>query len=248
MMHKAEAIVIRTVDYGESNKILTLFTREAGKIGVMARGAKKPKSRLSAISQLFTYGQYLFQQSSGLGTLNQGEILTSFRNIRNDLFSTSYAAYIVELLDKLTEEKRPNPFLFELLFQSLNALNEGKDPEVIRFIFELKMLPVAGITPEINRCVKCKSTEGKYEFSVKEGGFLCHRCLVNDPYHIPIKKKTAELIRLFYHFDLQRLGNISLKQETKEEIKKVLDEYYEAYSGVYLKSKRFLNQLEKFNP
>ncbi|MCA0986080.1 DNA repair protein RecO [Guptibacillus algicola] len=246
MLKKVEGIVIRTVDYGETNKIITLYTRETGKVGVMARGAKKPKSRLSAVSQLFVYGHYLYQHTSGLGDLNQGEAIDSFRSIRNDLFLTSYAAYAVELVDKLTEDKKPNPYLFETLYQVMHALDEEKDPEVVLFIFELKMLSVAGINPQLRCCVNCGLDTGKFEFSIREGGFLCHRCLSIDPYHIPLKKRTAELLHLFAHMDLARLGNISLKSETKKEIRDVLNQYFDAYSGLYLKSKRFLEQLDRF--
>ena len=79
MLQKCEGIVLRTTDYGETNKIVTLYTREWGKIGVMARGAKKPKSRLSAITQPFTYGYFLLQKGSGLGNLQQGEIIAPLR-------------------------------------------------------------------------------------------------------------------------------------------------------------------------
>ena len=79
MLQKCEGIVIRTTDYGETNKIVTLYTREWGKIGVMARGAKKPNSRLSAITQLFTYGYFLLQNGRGLGSMQQGEIITPLR-------------------------------------------------------------------------------------------------------------------------------------------------------------------------
>ncbi|WP_347549553.1 DNA repair protein RecO [Pseudalkalibacillus hwajinpoensis] len=246
MLKKVEGIVIRTVDYGETNKIITLYTRETGKVGVMARGAKKPKSRLSAVSQLFVYGQYLYRHTSGLGGLNQGEIIDSFRSIRNDLFLTSYAAYAAELVDKLTEEQKSNPYLFEMLYQVLHALDEEKDPEVVLFIFELKMLRVAGITPQLDRCVNCGLADGKFHFSINEGGLLCHRCLSVDPYHIPMTKRAAELLHLFVHIDLRRLGNISLKEESKKEIRKILNMYFEAYSGLNLKSKRFLDQLERF--
>lgn len=105
MLIKSEGIVLRTTDYGETNKIVTLLTREHGKIGVMARGAKKSNSRLSAISQPFLYGTFLIQSSTGLGTLQQGEMIESMRTIREDLFLTAYAAYMTELLDKGTEEK-----------------------------------------------------------------------------------------------------------------------------------------------
>ncbi|QOY36178.1 DNA repair protein RecO [Anaerobacillus isosaccharinicus] len=245
MLQKVEGIVIRTTDYGEANKILTLYTRELGKIGVMARGAKRPKSRLSSISQLFTHGQYVFQKTSGLGVLNQGEMIQSFRDLREDLFLTAYGAYIVELLDKLTEQYEINPYLYELLFQTLKYIDEGLDYEVLTRIFEVKMLKVAGIGLYVDGCSHCGATEGEYSFSVKEGGFLCHRCLHVDERTIKISSGTAKLLRLFYHFDLNRLGAISVKTETKVQLKQVLECYFDEYSGLYLKSKRFLNQIDK---
>ncbi|MGE0992705.1 DNA repair protein RecO, partial [Bacillus sp. GMa5/2] len=77
MFQKVEGIVIRTTDYGETNKIVTIFSRELGKISAMARGAKKPKSRLASVSQLMTHGHFLIQMGSGLGTLQQGEIIST---------------------------------------------------------------------------------------------------------------------------------------------------------------------------
>ncbi|MFD0048308.1 DNA repair protein RecO [Actinomycetes bacterium NPDC127524] len=244
MLKKAEGIVIRRMDYGESNKIITLYTRELGKIGVMARGAHKSTSRLSSVTQLFYYGYFLVQTSSGLGSLQQGETIDSMRSIREDLFSTAYASYIVELLDKSTDDKNPNPFLFELLYQTLHYINEGYDAEVLKFIFEMKMLPVNGLNPTLNQCAICGETEGEFSFSIREGGFICHRCLDKDPYHIKISQQALKLLRLFYYFDLSRLGNISVKPETKKELEKVIDAYYEEYSGIHLKSKRFLKQMD----
>ncbi|RBW70514.1 DNA repair protein RecO [Bacillus taeanensis] len=246
MLVKVEGIVIRSIDYGESNKILTLYTRESGKIGVMARGAKKANSRLSSVSQLFTYGQYLFQKSSGLGSLSQGEMISSFRGIREDIFRTAYAAYVVELLDKLTEEKTPNPYLFELVYQVLYFMHEEIDPEILTFIFEVKMLSAAGIAPEFNKCANCGTMEGQFVFSIREGGFLCHKCQHIDPHHLKISSSTAKLLRLFYHFDITRLGQVSVKEQTKAEIKQILTTYYDTYSGLKLKSKRFLDQLDQF--
>jgi DNA repair protein RecO (recombination protein O) len=246
MLQKCEGIVIRSTDYGETNKVITLYTREWGKIGVMARGAKKPNSRLSAITQLFTYGYFLVQQGSGLGSLQQGEMISSMRSIREDIFLTAYTSYVVELTDKGTEEKRPNPFLFELLHQTMNYLNEGYDQDVLMNIFEMKMLQVMGLNPNLNQCSVCGNTDGHFSFSIREGGFICHRCLDHDPYHLKISQATVKLLRLFYFFDLSRLGNISIKKETKVELKKVISTYYDEYSGLHLKSKKFLDSMDQF--
>jgi DNA repair protein RecO (recombination protein O) len=246
MLQKCEGIVIRSTDYGETNKIVTLYTREWGKIGVMARGAKKPNSRLSSITQLFTHGYFLVQRGTGLGNVQQGETITSLRSIGEDIFLTAYASYIVELTDKCTEEKKPNPFHFELLFQTLNYLNEGYDPDVLMNIYEMKMLNVMGLYPVLNQCSVCGSTDGHFSFSIREGGFICHRCLSKDPYHFKLSPAAVKLLRVFYFFDLSRLGNISIKDETKAELKQIITSYYEEYSGLHLKTKKFLNSMEQF--
>ena len=246
MLQKCEGIVIRTTDYGETNKIITIFTREWGKIGVMARGAKKPNSRLSSVTQLFTHGYFLVQRGSGLGSLQQGEIATSLRSIGEDIFLTAYASYIIELTDKCTDEKKPNPFHFELLLQTLNYMNEGYEPDILMNIYEMKMLNVMGLYPVLNQCSVCGSTDGHFSFSIREGGFICHRCLEKDRYHYKLSPATVKLLRLFYYFDLSRLGNISVKAETKAELKNVIDAYYEEYSGLHLKTKKFLNSMDQF--
>jgi DNA repair protein RecO (recombination protein O) len=244
LLYKVEGIVIKTVPYGESNIIITLYTKELGKIGVMARGAKKPKSRFTSITQLFTYGIFVFQRGRGLGTLQQGEALSSFRKIREDLVKTAYAAYLAELLDRFTSEDELKPDLFGWLKQALEYINHGIDPEVITFLFEMKMMKTAGIVPELSRCVSCHTPEGNFSFSIGEGGFLCERCSYKDPYRINISKGAARLLNMFYHLDLARLGNVSLKKETKIELRMVFDAYMDEYSGLYLKSKKFLRQLD----
>lgn len=244
MLEKCEGIVIRSIDYGESNKIVTLYTREWGKVGVMARGAKKPNSRFSAVTQPFVYGYFLVQRSSGLGLLQQGDIISSMRVLKEDIFLTAYASYIVELTDKCTDEKKPNPYHFELLFQTLNYMNEEYDPEILVNIYELKMLNSLGLYPILDRCAFCGSTEGHFSFSIREGGLICHQCLEKDPYHHKISQATVKLLRIFYFMDISRLGSISVKDSTKKELSMIIDAYYEEYSGLFLKSKKFIQSMK----
>lgn len=246
MLEKCEGIVIRNTDYGETNKIVNLYTREWGKVGVMARGAKKTNSRLTAITQPFTYGYFLIQRGRGLGALQQGEMISSMRSIREDLFLTAYASYVIDLTDKCTEEKRPNPFLFELLLQTLQYMNEGYDLDILVNIYEMKMLNLLGLYPILDRCAHCGTAEGTFSFSIREGGLLCQRCSAMDRYHFNVSQATVRLLRLFYLLDLSRLGNISVKEETKAELKMVINAYYDEYSGLHLKTKKFLNQLGSF--
>lgn len=244
MQVKTEAIVIRTTNYAESDKILTLYSREQGKIGVMAKGVRKPKSRLAAVSQLFTYGHYIYYARSKTPLLNQGEVLNSFRHIKEDLYKTSYAAYVVELMDKLMVDGEKNPFLFQLLYHTLTYMQEDKDPEILTRIFEVKMLQAAGLRPQLDVCSRCERDQGPMLFSVRAGGLLCEQCRHSDPYAIVLSGGAAKLLRLFQHLDVTRLGEITVKRETKQQLNRVLRAFIDEYTGVRLKSRAFLEQME----
>ncbi|MCP3025646.1 DNA repair protein RecO [Halobacillus sp. A5] len=246
MLEKIEGIVLRTRDYGETHKIVTLFTREKGKIGVMARGAKKPNSRMASVTQPFIHGQFLIHAGSGLGSLSQGEMITSLRSIREDIVKTAYASYLAELTDKLLDEKKPDPFLFEQLLQTLLWMAEGKDSEILSMMYELKMYRKAGFAPKVDVCLNCGASDGPFSFSVVEGGYLCFRCKHVDSQAYGLSDPLAKLLRLFLHMDVKRVGQITMKEENKKKLRLLMDEYYDRYGGYFLKSKKFLNQLDMF--
>jgi len=252
LLQKVEGIVLRTSSYGETDKIVTIFSRELGKRAAMARGAKKPTSRLSSISQPFTYAYFLIQQGRGMGTLQQGEIIDSMRSIREDIFTTAYASFIMELVDKLIDDEYPKPHVFTILQQALEAISQEYDPEAISLFVEWKMLPIAGIHPVLHQCVNCGATDGEFAFSFAQIGFLCHRCFSIDPYLIRLTPAQVKLIRTFYTVPINQVGKLSLKKESKGFIKKIVRTIYNEQVGIRLKSQGFLDQMEKtpefFNP
>lgn len=244
MLNKWEGIILRTIPYGESNKIVTLYTREAGKMTAMARGAKKTRSKLAAVTQPFTYGSFLIRKGRGMGTLSQGEPINSMRFIRENLEATAYASYIVEIIDRLTEDNERVPGIYDLLYESLQAINDEFDPEAISLFVEWKMLPVGGIHPILHECANCRATEGEFGFSFKEIGFLCHRCFSVDRYLTRITPTQLKLIRTFYTVPIHRVGNLTLKKETKMFMKKVVRTIYDEQLGIWFKARAFLDQLE----
>lgn len=245
MLSKMEGIVLKTKDYGESNKIVTLMTKEAGKIAVMARGAKKPRSRLAAIAQTFMHGIFIVQRTTGMGTLQQGELIHSMRHIQTDIIRAAYASYIVELVDRLIEEGNPEPFVFEVLRQALYAIDEEYDPEAIALFVDWKLLPYAGVRPILHQCASCGAVEGEFAFSFAQGGFLCHRCFHTDPYIIRLTPAQVKLIRMFATVPIEKIGKLELKKETKRFIKKIVTTIFEEQTGMRLKSRSFIEQLEK---
>lgn len=245
MLHKWEGIVLKARAYGESNKIITLMTEEAGKVACMARGAKKPTSRLAGVTQPFMYGAFLVQRTTGMGTLQQGEHLNAMRTLQTDIVATAYASYIVELIDKLVEEGQPEPIAFQVLKQALLAIEEGYDPEAIALFVDWKMLPYAGVRPTLHACAHCGSVEGEFAYSFTQGGFLCHQCFQLDPYIIRLSPTQLKLIRMFYAMPIEQVGKLELKPQTKSFIKKIVTTIYEEQTGIRLKSRGFIEQLER---
>lgn len=245
MLVHTEGIVIRTRDYGEAGKIVTLFTPDHGKLATMARGAKKPKSRLSASTQPFTQGRYLFFLGSGMATLSQAEITDSHHPLRSDLLLTAYSAYLVELLDRMTQEKEPAPALFRLLSSTLDHLEKGVNPEILARIFELRVLAVAGLQPVLDRCTSCGTTEYPVHFSVRQGGFLCTHCLHQDPRALPLDPAAARILRLLVHLSPDQLGKVKVKERTEQQLEQAIRRFMDEYADVPLKSRSFLDQLRR---
>lgn len=245
MLIKAEGIVIKTMDYGEESKIVTIFTKDHGKISLMARGAKKTRSRISSVTQIFSYGEYIFYPGKQMGTLNQGDIQYRFIDILQDIDKTAYAAYLVELVDRLTEKSEPNSFLFTQLLSSLEHINAGKDMEIITRVFEMKMLLISGYRPHLHSCAICGNEEGLNAFSIRHGGLICNQH--KEEMAITLQEGTVKLLRLFEGVDIKRLGNINVKESTKSQLQQVMNSFFDEYIGINFKSKNFLNQLKKFS-
>lgn len=244
MLYRAEGIVLKSMDYGEGSKIINIYTREFGKVALVAKGAKKTKSRFNIATQIFSYGEYIYYQSKDLGTLNSVEIEHYFSDIYYDIQKQAYAAYIVELVDKLTEANVTNSFIFDQLLSSIEQINAGKDEEIIAKIFEMKLFIISGYKPELNVCTICGNNHNIAAFSVKHGGLICSNH--KEEKAIVLQNNTIKLLKLFTKVDLRNLGSINVKKSTKSQLNLVMDAFYEEYIGIPLKSKKFLKQLIEF--
>jgi len=247
MLYRSEGIVIRAMDYGESHKIITLFTHNAGKVGVLVKGAKKVRSKHASLAQPFTYGEFVFTRHTGLGTLQHGEIIESNHLLREHLDLSAHAAYIAELTEKAIPEEEVNHIHFNLIKGCFSALHSGKDFEVVTHIYQLKLLALAGYDPVVDSCIQCGQQQGAFRMSYYAGGILCEKCARHDQSLTLLSDNVLKLLRFYKQIDLTRLGEINISQATKTELTKVIHRLIDYQLGLKLKTRAFLDSLSKLN-
>jgi len=240
MYKKIEGIIVSEFTFEESSKIIKIFT-SAGIISVIAKGAKKIKSPFFGTTTKFTYGIFnIVYKENGLSKLVDSDILDDYRNIKKDIVKVSYATYITELTLQVYKHDASNN-IYELYIASINKINKGYDPLVISNILKLKLLDNLGIKPVIDKCVSCGNTKDIVTVSSYLGGFVCKNCLNNEPI---VDTKTINLIRGLYYVDISKITKLDISDKIKKEIDTFINDYYDRYSGIYLKSKSILDNIK----
>ena len=206
-LYKAEGIVLRTRNLGEADRIVTVYTRERGKVECVARGARRARSRLMGGTQLFTYARFLMFSGRNLDSLNQAEIKESFAKLREDLIQLGYASYLAELLDTMTEPGEPSEDIFFALLDAFYGLERGVAPGTVARWFEFRLMSLLGYRPETSRCAACGGNlDADVRFSSKAGGLICSACGPEDRAAVPMKRSTVELLKHFLAMEGTRLG------------------------------------------
>ncbi len=242
MLRKVEGIVISEVNYRETSKIINVFTKDLGIIGLIAKGSRKLRSSLSGLTTKLTYGIFdISYKENGLSTLIEVNMLDNFKNLKTDINLISYACYLVELSTQVYKHDN-NSEIYNLLMSSLTKINEGYDYQVITNILELKLLDYLGIKPIIDSCVSCGKTTDIVTISSYRGGYLCSSCVRDEPI---VNIKTIKLLRMFYYVDISKITKLDITDSIKKELDNFINDYYDRYSGIYLNSKIFLKDLEK---
>ena len=241
-MEKIEGIIVSVNDFKESSKILNIFTKEYGVIGVIAKGCKSIKSTLRSVTDRLTYGYfYMNYREDKLSVLSSVDVINPFKNIKKDIECISYASYILDLATQVYKQNNSSD-IYKLLIDSLIKINELYDPMVITNILELKYLDYLGVMPILDRCSVCGSEKSIATLSSSRGGYICNNCLKNDRM---VSAKTIKLIRMFYYVDISKIEKLDISELCKNEINTFLNDYYENYTGLYLKSKNFINNIKK---
>ena len=243
-IEKFEGIILSETNYSESSKILNVLTDKYGLIGIMSKGCRKIKSKLRGVSRKLIYGTFnVYYKENGLSTLISIDVINSFSNTLMDLEKISYASYIIDLTNQVLKQNDSEE-IFDILKNTLIKIEEGLDPLVLTNIIEIKLLNYLGITPNIDSCTNCGSSKQIVTLSSEQGGYICKNCYQNEPL---VNEKTIKVIRMYYYVDISSITKLDISREVSKEINTFLDDYYDRYTGLYLKSKAFIkkvNQLE----
>lgn len=241
-IEEVEGIILRETNYSESSKILNILTKEKGLIGVMSKGSRNMKSKLRGVSRKLVYGKFhIYYRENGMSTLIEVDVKNSYSKILSNFDATCYASYLLTLIEQVAQQNN-NDNLFDILRSGLDKMNEGFNPLIISNIIELKSLDYLGVTPSIDCCSICGDNKNILTISSEDGGYICKNCYSNQKIVTP---NTIKLIRMLYYVDIDKISKLEIKEESLNEINEFINDYYDRYTGLYLKSKENLLRVIK---
>jgi DNA repair protein RecO (recombination protein O) len=240
-LFRTQGIVLRARELGEHDRLVTLYTRELGKVTAVARGARRVRSRFGGALELFTLGDALGFERDGrdLLRLDHFDIRRSFSRLREDLDRLGQGARIVEAVTRLSGERDPHPPSFALLLRALRALETGP-PALVQLAFVLRWLDLTGHRPRLDRCLSCGRPTGTtaVAFAPDQGGVVCGTCRSTGT--LGVSPRALGVLRGLQAASWEARLAARIPVSVEREAAEVLDAYLTAVSGGPLKTPRFL--------
>jgi len=245
--YRTEAIVIRRRDIGEADRLLTLYSPSVGKIRVVARGARKPLSRKTGHVELYMRSTFQLARGKGLDIVSQVELLDSYRPIREELVKSSYASYLVELLDQFTADSDPDPDKYHLLDAALKSLAQDVNPRLLSRHYELRLLTLAGFRPRLFHCAGCgeEIKEEDQYFSADSGGLLCPACHHLDRRARPITSVAVKVLRYLQSRGWETVRDLRIRAVVVDEIEATMAHFLTHTLERNLRSSAFIRRLRR---
>ncbi|MDD5354326.1 MAG: DNA repair protein RecO, partial [bacterium] len=238
---KTEAIVLRTKELREADSLITLYTRDWGKVQVVAKGLRKVKARYGASLEMFTHNRVMLfsKTDKDMARLTGCQVMHPFYSLRESYFKYGMASYLLELVDKFSEYREANQDIFNLLGKSFSLMDAGVLQTRENYLslwnwFVLKILDYSGYKISLESCIQCKEKPGLNKpvvFSLIDGGITCRACLKSSDYLFELNTEIWAKLRLLQKSTLPQLMDLDLTVETKLAIKILLEKYLQFISG-----------------
>lgn len=251
--HRATGFFLKSLSYGESDLIVTFYSREFGKIKGMAKGAKRSKKRFANVFEPFSLTSIIFSQKNRdtLAFIESCDIIDHYTAIRQDLEKTLTASYFIDLVDHFSPEGKHNEDLFMLLSDFLAWLvRENISDTAIRF-FEMRLLKIAGFEPALDACVRCKKpviNGASYYFYPKEGGIQCAACARPERYDQSISAGAIRTLLLGKDMEIEKMKMVFLTGNLAYESRNILCGFISYVLGKEVKSLKVMEQIRRYCP
>lgn len=226
---RASAVVLRHTDWGEADRLLTLYTRDQGIVRALAKGARKVTSRKAGHLQPFTHITVQLAKGRDLLIVTQVETVNAFLPLHDDLVKTGYAAYVVELLLRFSYEgEGADPSIFRLLVDTLDRIEKEEDAWMATRYYEVRLLDAVGFRPQLFECVNCGReimAEDQF-FSFTSGGVICPRCGEGIPNLTKISLEALKYLRHFQRSSYKEASRARPGPDVQKEAEMLMQGYF----------------------
>lgn len=247
-LYRTDAIILRRQDFGEADRLLTVFTPDRGKLRLLAKGVRKITSRKAGHIELFMLTDMLVARGRTWDIVSQAEVVEAYRQLRTDLDKTGHAYYLAEMIDRFTEEHDSNRPLFELLALTLARLGHINDPFITLRYFDLHLLSLTGYQPQLHFCVACETpiqpVETNY-FHFGDGGVLCPAHGPARSGAEPVSLAALKVLRFLQTRPWEQAAALQLSPATRRQVELLLLGYITHLLERRLKSVDFLQKLKR---
>jgi DNA repair protein RecO (recombination protein O) len=245
--YQTEAIIIKKVKLGEADRILTLYTPHLGKIQAVAKGVRRPRSKMSGHLELLTHSLVSLARGKNIDTITGSQTINSFLPVKSDLKLTSCALYATELVNQFTAENIENQPLFQLLLETMHRLCHGGDNELVLRYFELHLLNEVGYRPQLQQCVSCHAILKAVtnSFCPSAGGILCPGCRQDQPQSYPLSVNAQKVLLLLQDNDYTVASGLKIDPGLSRQLEMVMRNYLRYLLEREIKSAAWLDTLRE---
>lgn len=242
--YRTEAIVLKKYKFGEADNVLSLLSPGGGRIGAIAKGVRKTKSKFGGRLEPFSHIDLMLHRGRGsLQTVTQAESIESFDALRTDYEKLSHGAAVLDLLDRVAMEEHADERLFGLTLATLHAIAAASgDYARILSAFEVKLMAIIGYRPHLDACVVCGAPAAEGYFSDRGGGILCSACAVTNGSCVSVSGSTLQRLRDLLGARMVEVEGLPPDKVSDEEVARILRGFVAYHVQSRLKGKEFLER------
>jgi DNA repair protein RecO (recombination protein O) len=245
--YQTEAIIIKKTKLREADRILTLYTPDMGKIQAVARGVRRPRSKMAGHLELLTHSLVSLARGRNLDTITGSQTINSFLPLKSDLWLTSYALYVIELVNQFTADHIENRPLFQLLLESMKNLCQAGNKDLALRYFEINLLAEVGYRPQLQQCVNCHSPLEPItnSFCPSAGGTVCPDCSYREQLTYSLSVNALKVLRLLQGGQYEAIKRLKINSRLSHELETVMRNYLRYLLEREVKSITWLDNLKE---